>query len=339
MQDKPLQGLRVLVTRAEEQADSFAMLLQEQGATTIERALLAVQPASDYTKLDQALKELSQYDWVIFASHNAVKFTLQRLKALGLSAQALSNCQLASIGAATSSSLNDAGLTVAFQPTAYVAESLAAELPQQTNLAGKRLLWPKTNIGRLLIAEELEAAGAKVDIAIAYESGLPANKEQLGVELVGLLHDKAIDVITLASAQTARNLGLVLELGLELELGLQLQLRRQMEPATERVAEAISDINPELLSGATANTEQPLHPEAELMSKRSKTETAKADHKEKLALAKEDLLASVKIAAIGPITASAAEQSLGRVDLVAKDHTLKGLAALLASLKFEQNHL
>lgn len=333
MQDKPLQGLRVLVTRAEEQADSFATLLQEQGATTIERALLAVQPASDYTKLDQALKELSQYDWVIFASHNAVKFTLQRLKALGLSAQALSCCQLASIGAATSSSLNDAGLTVAFQPTAYVAESLAAELPQQTNLAGKRLLWPKTNIGRLLIAEELEAAGAKVDIVIAYESGLPANKEQLGVELVGLLHDKAIDVITLASAQTARNLGLVLE------LGLQLQMRRQMEPATERVTEAISDIDPELLSGATANTEQPLHPEAELMSKRSKTETAKADHKEKLALAKEDLLASVKIAAIGPITASAAEQSLGRVDLVAKDHTLKGLAALLASLKFEQNHL
>lgn len=333
MQDKPLQGLRVLVTRAEEQADSFAALLQEQGATTIERALLAVQPASDYTKLDQALKELAQYDWIIFASHNAVKFTLQRLNALGLSSQALSCCQLASIGEATSSSLNEAGLTVAFQPTSYVAESLAAELPQQTNLAGKRILWPKTNIGRLLISEELEAAGAKVDIAIAYESGLPANKEQLGVELVGLLHDKAIDVITLASAQTARNLGLVLELGLEL------QLRRQMEPATERVAEAISDTKPELLSGVTANTEQPLHPEAELMSKRSQTETAMADHKEKLTLAKEDLLASVKIAAIGPITASAAEQSLGRVDLVAKDHTLKGLAALLASLKFEQNHL
>ncbi len=322
-----------MVTRAEEQADSFATLLQDQGATTIERALLAVHPASDYTKLDQALKDLGQYDWIIFASHNAVKFTLQRLKALGLSAQALSCCQLASIGAATSSSLNEVGLTVAFQPTAYVAESLAAELPQQTNLAGKRLLWPKTNIGRLLIAQELEAAGAKVDIAIAYESGLPANKEQLAVELVGLLQDKAIDIITLASAQTARNLGLVLE------LGLQLQMRGQMEPATERVTEAISDVNPELLSGATADTEQPLHPEAKLMSKRSQTEAAKADHKEKLALAKEDLLASVKIAAIGPITASAAEQSLGRVDLVAKDHTLKGLAALLASLKFEQNHL
>jgi uroporphyrinogen III methyltransferase / synthase len=288
MQDKPLQGLRVLVTRAEEQADSFATLLQEQGATTIERA---------FSKLDQALKERNQYDWIIFASHNAVKFTLQRLNALGLPPQALNCCQLASIGAATSSSLNEAGLTVAFQPTVYVAESLASELPQQTKLAGKRILWPKTNIGRLLIAEELEAAGAKVDIAIAYESGLPANKEQLGLELVGLLKDKAIDVITLASAQTARNLGLAIELGLQ------------------------------------------LHPEAELMSQGAQTAPAMADHKKKLALAKEDLLASVKIAAIGPITASAAEQSLGRVDLVAKDHTLKGLATLLASLKFEQNHL
>ena len=303
MQDKPLQGLRVLVTRAEEQADSFATLLQEQGATTIERAFLAVQPASDYTKLDQALKERNQYDWIIFASHNAVKFTLQRLNTLGLPPQALNCCQLASIGAATSSSLNEAGLTVAFQPTVYVAESLAAELPQQTKLAGKRILWPKTNIGRLLIAEELEAAGAKVDIAIAYESGLPANKEQLGLELVGLLKDKAIDVITLASAQTARNLGLAIEIGLAIELGLQ------------------------------------LHPEAELMSQGAQTAPALADHKEKLALAKEDLLTSVKIAAIGPITASAAEQSLGRVDLIAKDHTLKGLATLLASLKFEQNHL
>lgn len=293
MQDKPLQGVRVLVTRAEEQADSFADLLQERGATTIERALLAVGPASDYSELDKAINQLAQYQWIIFASQNAVKFTLQRLKALGLPAQALSQCQLASIGPATSNCLAEEGLSVAFQPTAYVAETLVAEFQQQVNLAGQRLLWPKTNIGRLLIADGLRVAGAQVDTAIAYESGLPTNKEHLGRELVALLRDQAIDIITLASAQTARNLGQLLDLGLQLEL----EVKRELGP----------------------------------------------DHKEKLALLKEEkeeLLSSVKIAAIGPITAAAAEQSLGRVDLIAEEHTLKGLTdALLASLKFEQNQI
>lgn len=299
MQDKPLQGVKVLVTRAEEQADRFADLLQELGATTLERAFLAVSPASDYSELDKAISQLNQYQWIIFASQNAVKFTLQRLKALGLPAQALSQCQLASIGPATSNCLAEVGLSVAFQPTAYVAETLVAEFQQQINLAGQRLLWPKTNIGRLLIADGLRAAGAQVDTAIAYESGLPSNKEQLARELVTLLRDQAIDIITLASGQTARNLGQLLDLGLELELEAKLELGVKLE----------------------------LGP----------------DHKEKLALlkeGKEELLGSVKIAAIGPITASAAEQSLGRVDVVAAEHTLKGLTdSLLASLKFEQNQI
>jgi uroporphyrinogen-III synthase len=305
MQDKPLQGVKVLVTRAEEQADRFADLLQELGATTLERAFLAVSPASDYSELDKAISQLNQYQWIIFASQNAVKFTLQRLKALGLPAQALSQCQLASIGPATSNCLAEVGLSVAFQPTAYVAETLVAEFQQQINLAGQRLLWPKTNIGRLLIADGLRAAGAQVDTAIAYESGLPSNKEQLARELVTLLRDQAIDIITLASGQTARNLGQLLDLGLELELEAKLEL----------------GVKPEL----GVKLELGL------------------DHKEKLALlkeGKEELLGSVKIAAIGPITASAAEQSLGRVDVVAAEHTLKGLTdSLLASLKFEQNQI
>ena len=319
MQDKPLLGVRVLVTRSEEQADSFAALLQEQGATTIERALLAVQPASDYGELDKALKQLNQYQWIIFASQNAVKFTLQRLQELGLPSQTLSQCQLASIGPATSNYLANEGLSVAFQPTVYVAEVFLTEFLQQTSVAGQRLLWPKTNIGRLIIAESLRAAGAQVDTATAYESGLPTNKEQLGRELTVLLRDHAIDVITLASAQTARNLGQLLELGLllELELGLELRLGLGHEP------------------------NEGLEPKEGLEPETSTQESSKPDHKEKLALLKiekEELLASVKIAAIGPITASAAEQSLGRVDLVAEEHTLKGLTdSLLASLKFEQN--
>ncbi|CAN5395059.1 hypothetical protein BH11CYA1_BH11CYA1_03750 [soil metagenome] len=331
MAENKLHGLRILVTRAEDQADSFATQLRAEGATAIERAVLAVGPAADYSDLDRALKQLDQYQWIIFASQNAVAFTLQRLAEIGLGRQSdnsrnstainppnsctdsppnstahkpqnstthspFKHCQIASIGSATSECLSKAGIEVAFQPSVYVAENFVAEFLACKNLAGERVLWPKTNIGRPFIAEQLTAAGAIVETAIAYESGLPANPAQLGNELVLLLKAKAIDVITLASAQTARNLSELLELGLQQELGLKQEL--------------------ELVPEKTANYS-----------------------KEKVAHLKEELLASVKIAAIGPITAAVAKECLGRVDIVAPEHTLKGLTeALLASLKFEQNH-
>lgn len=304
--DKSLQGLRVLITRAEEQADSFSALLTAQGATTIEKALLAVRPASDYSKLDQALNKLNQYQWIIFASQNAVKYTLRRMQALGLPAQTLSQCQLASIGPTTTHCLTEAGLAVAFQPPVYVAENLISEFPGQPNLSGQRILWPRTNIGRTLIADQLQKAGAQVDTVIAYESGLPDGKEQLAIELVTLLKDNKVDIITLASAQTARNLGILLELGLQIGLALA--------------------------------------PESDLLREPNlSTNLSYGNNKENLALLQQEkakLLASVKIAAIGPVTAAAAEQCLGRIDVVSEQHTLPGLIdALLASLKFEQNHI
>ena len=49
------------------------------------------------------------------------------------------------------------------------------------------------------------------------------------------------------------------------------------------------------------------------------------------------VLAGVKIAVIGPATAAAARDCLGRVDIEAAEHSIPGLsAALLASLKFPQ---
>jgi len=78
-----------------------------------------------------------------------------------------------------------------------------------------KFLWPKTNIGRTLIVDKLTAAGARVDTALAYITGLPKDHEQLAAELIAQLTAGKIDVITLASAQSAKNLTALINIGLK----------------------------------------------------------------------------------------------------------------------------
>jgi uroporphyrinogen-III synthase len=281
--DKPLTGLRVLVTRARGHSEKLAALLRPLGAEISEIPVIEISKPDDFAGLDRGLHNLGQYNWLIFASQNAVEHTMARAQAIGVEIGAdLGNSpglKLAAIGPATAGALIKKGLTVDFCPSNFSAEFLVEEFPGYPCLAGTKVFWPKTNIGRTLIADQLTAAGATVDTAIAYLTGLPPKHMDLARQLVDTLEAGKIDVITLASAQSARNLAKLLELGLS-------------------------------LSGKAA--------------------TGSLDK----------LLAPVKIAAIGPITANAARQALGRADIEAEEYTLSGLTeALLASLKFGQKEL
>ena len=276
--EKPLAGLKVLVTRAQGQSEKFREMLVPLGAEVSEIPVIEISQTNDFAGLDNALGNLRDYDWLIFASKNAVEHTLARAQTLGVSIDKVPAVKLAAIGPATAGELLKNGLAVDFCPTNFVAEFLVEEFPNYPNLQGTKVLWPKTNIGRSLIADQLTAAGATVDTVIAYLTGLPGEHTDLARQLVDQLRAGKIDVITLASAQSARNLAKLISLGLSLEDG-------------------------------------PTVPSATMTS----------------------LLAAVKIAAIGPVTAKAARQVLGKVDIEAAQYTMAGLTeALLASLKFGQ---
>jgi uroporphyrinogen III methyltransferase/synthase len=276
--EKPLAGLKVLVTRAQGQSENFKQLLQPLGAEVSEIPVIEISQPDDFAELDKALGNISQYDWLVFVSKNAVNYTLARAQTLGVAIDKEPKLKLAAIGPATADELTKNGLGVDFCPSSFVAEFLVEEFPNYPNLQGTKVFWPRTNIGRTLIADQLTAAGATVDTAIAYKTGLPSQHLDLARQLVDRLASGKIDVITLASAQSARNLAQLISMGLSLNV-------EQSGPSP----------------------------------------------------ALKDLLASVKIAAIGPVTAMACREVLGKADIEAAEYTLGGLTeALLASLKFGQ---
>src|ERR687888_2318161 len=98
---RPLQGKRVLVTRARAQAEPLAAVLRAAGAVPVEFPAIHIEPGADYTALDDALRAVQRYDWAIFTSVNAVAHVERRLQSLELSWQALQHTAVAAIGPKT----------------------------------------------------------------------------------------------------------------------------------------------------------------------------------------------------------------------------------------------
>ena len=123
----PLFGQRVVVTRAREQAGTLSTLLREQGAEVIELPTIKIEPAPDYTPLDHAIAQISQYDWLIFTSVNGVKFFLDRLDESALDTRSI-RARICAIGPATREALRHLHLKVDVTAKEYVAEGLLAAL-------------------------------------------------------------------------------------------------------------------------------------------------------------------------------------------------------------------
>ncbi len=219
MTDKPLQGVRIVVTRSKKQAASLTSKFKSLGAEVYEFPVISITPPDSWQPLDDAIAKIKQYDWVLFASANAVDAFMARSEVVGIGKEELRSTKFAVIGPGTASGLEERGIKPSFCPSTFIAETLVAEFPGYPNLQGKRILWPRTNVGRPYVLDKMTEAGAEIDVVESYHTSLPANEQEIAERLTTLLWKNVIDVITLASAQSARNLKSILSTGLKKKLG------------------------------------------------------------------------------------------------------------------------
>jgi uroporphyrinogen-III synthase len=198
----PLAATRILVGRARHQAGSLSASLRSLGATVIEIPFIEIRKPSSFQPLDDALRNLRAYDWLILTSANGVEAMWNRLRRLRLSRKELKHLQIAAIGPATKKAIVNRGLKVKMVPDEYVAESVVAKLRDQVN--GKRVLLVRAKVARDVIPEELRRAGAAVDVAEAYETVVP---EKSRARLQSLMKNgkRRPHVVTFTSSSTARN--------------------------------------------------------------------------------------------------------------------------------------
>ena len=197
---RPLYGRRIVVTRARAQASQLAARLAALGADVIEAPAIRIEPL-DPAALRDALGRLSGYGWAVFTSRNAVQIAWRELRALGLDARALAGVKVVAVGPSTAEALLECGLAADTIPERYVAEGIVDALRGRDDVRGARVLYPRAEGARDVLAAELRAMGAEVDEIPIYHSVPDAQGVSVAREA---LTSGSVDVVTFTSSSTVR---------------------------------------------------------------------------------------------------------------------------------------
>ena len=202
---RPLFGKRVLVTRPRDQAAELVERLEAMGAEAIEAPMIRIAPPDDYGPLDDACMRAGTFDWIIFSSANAVDSFIQRLLATPQDLRALRTVKLCAVGPATTERLAKYGLKVDLTPAEYRAESVLHALSAGAELQGVKVLLPRADVGRELLADELRKQGADVTEVVAYRTVVVEPEREGEPDIYRMLLERRIDVVTFTSASAVRN--------------------------------------------------------------------------------------------------------------------------------------
>ncbi|HEX8924539.1 MAG TPA: uroporphyrinogen-III synthase [Terriglobales bacterium] len=200
--ERPLTGWRILVSRAKTQAGALSDSLRELGAQVLEIPFIEIRPPRSYKGLDDSLKLISEYDWLILTSVNGVSAMFERMARLNVPISALEQLKIVAIGPATRKAIEQHGLKVAITPKEYVAESIVEALSGKVR--GARVLLCRAKVARDVIPRELRNMGAYLDVVEAYETVIPQASR---VKLRAVLRDpkRRPHAITFTSSSTVKN--------------------------------------------------------------------------------------------------------------------------------------
>lgn len=198
-EDRPLGGLRVVVTRPRELASTLTTRLRALGAEVVELPCIHPEKISPNTALLEALSQPQRYGWLAFTSPSGVRIFFELLRENKVDIRTLAGLKIAAIGSATREKLEQRGITVDLTPSIYSAQALGAELAAKA--AGQRVLVARARDGSVELTGALTSGGVLFDDVALYETRYAApNAESVRQQLA----DGEIDYVAFTSASTVR---------------------------------------------------------------------------------------------------------------------------------------
>lgn len=194
-----LAGRHVVVTRPAGQAAHFATALTEQGAIPVLYPVLEIRDMDDVAPVLDAAIRLDTYDLAVFVSPNAIEKALALILPRRSWPAAL---RVAAMGKSSERALAHYGINGAISPPLRFDSEALLELPELTEVRGRRVVIFRGEGGRELLGETLRARGATVDYVTCYRRVRP----QLDpAPLLKLWEQGHLDAVTLTSSEGLRN--------------------------------------------------------------------------------------------------------------------------------------
>jgi len=200
----PLFGLRIGITRPEHQAEAVAESVTRLGGQPIVLPLIEILPLDDSQteSLRQAIRNLDQYDWLLFTSSNAVEAFMEQLWESGGDARNLCSIRIAATGTSTAEKLQQWMLRPDVVSDGSPSEVFAKLLAPK--VAGTRCLWPSADRARPVLKQHLAQSGAQIDQVVVYRH----RDAEPSDDLLSRFHSPSLDWLGLSSpaiaAQAAR---------------------------------------------------------------------------------------------------------------------------------------
>ena len=185
----PLSGKTVLITRAASQSAELRSRLEDLHARVIECPTIHIVPPTSWKPVDDAIRRLSTYNWLLFTSANAVEQFMDRM------GDRRPSVPIAVVGSATGKKLSEWELKPTLVPKDFRAEGLLEAFAE--NLVGTRILFPRAEVARELLPEELRRRGAVVDVVTVYRT-----VKALSGDIGEILATERVDCIVFTSPST-----------------------------------------------------------------------------------------------------------------------------------------
>ena len=148
--------------------------LEALGATVFVLPAIEIAPPIDPVPLDEALRNVEGYDWIVLTSVNGVEALAARMDR-----ERLGNVRLAAVGPVTAAAMEAAFRAPDAMPDEFTGEQIAGVMG---DVGGQRVLLARADLARKDLPEKLRAMGAAVDDVVAYRivppSGTPALPER-----------------------------------------------------------------------------------------------------------------------------------------------------------------
>lgn len=173
----PLQGQRVVITRARHQAESWLAAFEGAGAAVECLPLIEIVAPEDLRPLRRAASQLAQFDWLVLTSTNAVDAFFAEV-----TLPIPPTVRLAVVGPKTAGAARKVGMEPSLIASRSDAEGLVDELNPLLSGNAKVLL-PRADDGRRSLVEGLNAVTANLVTVDAYSKRLPTGAAEQARQL------------------------------------------------------------------------------------------------------------------------------------------------------------
>ena len=183
----PLHGKKVLVTRPTGQAAPMCELIRAHQAIPLSAPLIETQRLIEPGTANLPLDSLDDFDWLVFASSNAIRFFFELLG----NRQIDTATRVACVGEKTAQVLRHIFREPDFVPQPFSSEALGEQMPLD---GGTRVLIPGPLVSQDAFVERMQTRGFQVTRWPIYKTCFVTLSESIRNEL-----ESGVDIVTFAS--------------------------------------------------------------------------------------------------------------------------------------------